>query len=256
MNDSQKPQFLHLLATTLAKYGKSMPEAAIAKTWIAEMAPYPFDIVRKAIQMYCDENGEFAPVPAGIAKRCKLLDSRPGPDEAWAISLNSQDESKTVVWTSECAAAFALCQSVLETGDKVAARMTFKEVYTRMVAEARALHSPVVWVQSIGWSDRGSDELRALALADAARRGILLPAPVAGLLEGPQSTSDACAREKIQAIKKILADSQHNKLRKAEQRRYKSQRDDLLWKASTNSRVEEYLRNPPNKSGNGAAHGT
>jgi hypothetical protein len=248
MDDSQKPQFLQLLATTLAMYGKSMPEAAIAKAWIAAVAPYPLDIVRAALQTYCDENGEFAPVPAGIAMRCKLMDGRPGAEAAWATALNSRDESNTVVWTSECASAFALCQPVLAAGDEVGARMAFKEVYIRLVALARAQQRPAEWSASLGWSDRGSHERRLNALGEAERRGLLLPAPIAGLLEGPQPTSDTNAREQLQTIRKMLADGERDKRRKLEWREYEIYLDDLLYKALTNTFVEEYQRDTQNTS--------
>lgn len=249
MNDSQKPQFLHLLATTLAMYGKSMPEAAIAKAWIAEVAaPYPFEIVRAAMQNYCDENGEFAPVPAGIAMRCKLMDNRPGPEEAWATALNSRDESNTVVWTSECASAFALCQPVLATGDEVGARMAFKEVYIRLVALARAQQRPAEWSASLGWSDRGSHERRTNALSEAERRGLLLRTPIVGVLEGPKPTSDTRAREQLQSIRKMLADGERDKRRKLEWREYELYLDDLLYKALTYTFVEQYLRDTQSTS--------
>lgn len=229
-------------------YGKSMPEAAIARAWIAALAPYPLEVVHSAMQTYCDENGEFAPVPAGIALRCKLMDGRPGPEEAWATALTSQDESNTIVWTSECATAFALCQPVLARGDEVGARMAFKEAYIRLVALARAQRRSADWSASLGWSDRGSHERRANALGEAERRGVLLPAPIAGLLEAPQPTSDASARKQVQSILKMLDDNMRNRRRQLEWREYEIYLDDLLYKSLTNAFVEQYLRDTQNSS--------
>ena len=242
MDDLQKPQFLHLLATTLAMYGKSMPETAIAKAWITGLAPYPLEIVRAAMQNYRDENGEFAPVPAAIELRCKLMDGRPGVEEAWATALSSRDESNTVLWTSECASAFAICQPVLGTGNDVGARMAFKEVYIRRVGLARNQNRAAEWSASLGWSDRGSDERRANALREAACRGVLLPAPIAGLLEGPQPTSDALARERLKSIHELLEHGERDRRRKLAWREYEIYLDDLLYKALTNALVEQKLR--------------
>lgn len=204
MNAADKPQFMQLLAETLAAYGKPLPEAAMARAWLANLEPYPLPVVRAALDAYRDTNGEFAPVPAGIAMRCKLLDGRPGAEEAWAIALTSRSEADTVVWTAECAEAFALASPILALGDEVGARMAFKETYARKVAEARAERRPAVWAASVGWDAAGRDA----ALRRAATAGVL-PAPAAqALLSGPtgEAPSDDVARAQLAAVKQLLID--------------------------------------------------
>lgn len=204
MNAADKPQFMQLLAETLAAYGKPLPEAAMARAWLSNLEPYPLRVIAAAMQAYRDESGEFAPVPAGIAMRCKLLDGRPGPEEAWAIALTSRDEADTVVWTAECAEAFALASPILALGDEVGARMAFKESYARLVAQARAERRPASWSASIGWDPAKRDAV--LARANVAG---LLPAPAAqALLAGPVGVAptDDKAREQLAGIKRMLAD--------------------------------------------------
>lgn len=216
MIDTQKPQFLQLLAGVLAMYGKPMPEPAITKAWIAALAPYSLPVVEAALRSYCDENGEFAPVPASIAMRCKLMDGRPGTEEAWAIALTSRDEADTIVWTTEIAEAFSLCQPILGLGDEVGARMAFKEAYQRLTTAARASGVNAVWVFSLGWDSTR----RAAALSKASNAG-LLPAPtVLALLPVPASGAppDTKAREQLRKIKQMLIESAESRQRKIDAR--------------------------------------
>jgi hypothetical protein len=239
MNAAETPQFMQLLAETLAAYGKPLPEAAMARAWLATLEPYPLRVVGTAMQAYRDENGEFAPVPAGIAMRCKLLDGRPGAEEAWAIALTSRDEANTVIWTAECAEAFTLCRPILAMGDEVGARMAFKEAYARIVAAARAARQPATWTASVGWDK--TQHAKVLTRAVAAG---LLPAPaVAGLLEGKRDdpTPDAAARAQIAKIKQMQIEAAEKKEadRLAEVERLRLA--DEEFKRSTNERVRRHL---------------
>ncbi len=47
------------------------------------------------------------------------------------------DESTSVVWTDEMCQAWGVAAPLLEDGDKVGARMAFKESYARLIEEAR-----------------------------------------------------------------------------------------------------------------------
>jgi hypothetical protein len=79
------------------------------------------------------------------------------------------DESQSVVWTVEMAQAFGICGPLLEMGDRIAARMAFKDAYTRLVADARDAGTPVSWTPSLGHDPRG----REAALLSAVDRGRL-----------------------------------------------------------------------------------
>lgn len=207
MNAADKPQFMQLLAETLAAYGKPLPEAAMVRAWLANLEPFPLHVVAAAMHAYRDENGEFAPVPAGIAIRCKLLDGRPGAEEAWAIALRSANEADTVVWTAECAEAFSICRPVLDSSGAISARKPFLEAYARLVAQARAERRPAAWSASIGWDEAG----RIAVLKRAAAAGLLpAPAEAVALLAGPEPTEDdpsgELARATVATVKQMLAD--------------------------------------------------
>ncbi len=204
MIDSEKPLVVQLVAKTLALYGRPLPDKAMMSAWLEGLASYPMNVIDAALKAYCAECGEFAPVPAGIAMRCKQMDGRPGVEEAWAMSIVSQDEAQTVVWTSEMSEAFFICKPILDTCDDVAARMTFKEAYTRLVSTARARAIPVKWTPSLGTDPSN----RKTALNAAVAQG-LLPAPVvAGLLPPPslpKDSTDTSARATLATIKHMLA---------------------------------------------------
>lgn len=119
--------------------------------------------------------GRFAPLPADIIAQIAgrvADDGRPGGEESWAVALRSDDEVETIVWTAEMSAAWAIAAPVMQSGDKVGARMAFKEAYARLCEEARRLRRPVCWTASLGH--------------DASRRDLALTtAHAAGLLSGP-----------------------------------------------------------------------
>lgn len=174
------------------------------------MAAHSLPAVRAALSAHCLDRvrGRFVPKPADLIEQIELAgekDGRPGAEEAWAIALTSQDESDTVVWTSEIAEAFALCRPVLSMGDEVGARMAFKEAYMRIIASARASRRPAKWSASLGW-----DIAKRTAVLSRAAVAGLLPAPqVAALLPAPigEPMPDAAARAQIAKIRQMLADT-------------------------------------------------
>jgi hypothetical protein len=215
MENSQKSEFIKMLTEALASYGKQLPTGDMLTAWWENLQPFPLRAVEIAFQGYLADNGEFAPLPAGIAKRCKLMDGRPNPEEAWAIALQSQDEANTVIWTEEIAQAFSICQTVLDMGDEVGARMAFKETYARIIAEARSAHKMAKWVASLGWDA----DKRVEVLQNASVAG-LLPAPtVAALLPTPVDVvvDDYVARSQIAKIKEMMASASAARESKSEE---------------------------------------
>lgn len=110
----------------------------------------------------------------------RVDDGWPEPETAWALALPARNESATVVWTDEIAAAFGVASELLETGDRVAARLAFLESYRPALATARAQKLEPKWWATLG-SDPGS---RARALLDAAERRRLPTEYVRGLVGG------------------------------------------------------------------------
>lgn len=220
---SSKPtrEFAQLLAQVMASYGKPLPDAVIVQSWWTSLAPFSGAVVRAAFDAYAMEKPDFAPAPNSIAARCRLLDGRPGAEEAWALALTSLDQSDTVVWSTECAEAFRIIKPVLDSSGAISARKGFVEAYERLVASARASQEPVQWVTSIGWDL----SKRKLALGRAVKNG-LLPEPAAvALLPAPPVEKEALTereRAQLHKVLSILADGEaarQLKLERAEQER-------------------------------------
>lgn len=243
MNAADQPVFMKLLAETLAAYGKPLPEAAMSRAWLSNLAPYPMSVIAAAMQSYVDENGEFAPIPAGIAKRCKLMDGRLGAEEAWALALTSLDQSDTVVWSTECAEAFRIVKPVLDASGAISARKGFIEAYERLVGAARAVHKPVEWVTSVGW-DMGK---RKLALARAVEAGVL-PAPAAvALLPAPPVEKEALTDHQRQQLHKVLgmlADGEAARRQKAERAEQERLGAEMALDIEIQQKVDRHQRKP------------
>lgn len=94
----------------------------------------------------------------------RIDDGRPGAEEAWAMLPH--DEQTSTAWTTEMQQAWGVALPLLEDGDRVAARMAFKEAYTKLLADARDKRLPAKWEMSFGHDKSG----RQSALIEAVRR--------------------------------------------------------------------------------------
>lgn len=113
---------------------------------------------------------------ATIIERIESSDGTPGPEEAWALMSRSEDD--TVIITEEMAEAMQFARPLLNDGDKIAARMAFKDSYTRTVREARANHIKPKWFISMGHDKQG----RAQPIAEAVRTRKITLGHAIGLL--------------------------------------------------------------------------
>ena len=118
--------------------GRPMSAPAIAMMTKA-LGMYPEPLVHQALDRVARECRQVT--LAEITSR--LPGAAPGPDEAWAIVSKAADEDATVVWTDEIAGAH---RAVAHMTDRVAARMAFRDVYQRLVAERPGL--PKWWVSA------------------------------------------------------------------------------------------------------------
>jgi hypothetical protein len=134
-------------------------------------------------------------------------DGRPDVEEAWATAFQARDEAATVVWTAETAEAMREARPLLDAGDDVAARMAFKAVYARLVADARAQQRPVRWTPSLGTDA----DARNLALIPHIKAGRLtgdalqLEAPKATLLLEVVEAAPIDIKEKLSKLREVLA---------------------------------------------------
>ncbi len=151
------------------------------------------------------QRGRFAPLPADIVAQldgAKADDGRPGPEEAWVIAMDASDESRTLVWTQEIARAWGVARHVQEQGDNIGARLTFKEVYGRLVAEARAAGVEVQWQATLGQNG----EQRDAALERAHAAGLLPKPDRMRELAAPDHALSPTNRGMPESVKKHLAE--------------------------------------------------
>lgn len=93
----------------------------------------------------------------------RLEDGRPGVEQAWAMLPHGEDAS--VVWCEEMAQAWGVAAPLLEDGDRIGARMAFKEAYSKKIADARDQRIAPKWTASFGRDAQG----RQAALIEAVR---------------------------------------------------------------------------------------
>ena len=182
--------FCEMLGDMAGMYPKTVVTMGQKAMFFRAVADHTLENVRGAFDAHLKDpmRGRFAPLPAAIIAQingCVADDGRPGAEEAFAIALRSDDEAETIVWTAEMSSAWAIASPVQNSGDKVGARMAFKEAYARLIEEARRLRRPVKWAPSLGHDASRRD----IALTTAHAAGLLTgPAPV--LMIAPAATLD------------------------------------------------------------------
>ncbi|TVQ85904.1 MAG: hypothetical protein EA400_14455 [Chromatiaceae bacterium] len=172
MISDDAPAFDAEIEMAMGVYGRDRPSDLTLAAWWMALERWPLAAVQRALQGHIREC-KYAPTPADITERLEGSDGRPAAAEAWALALPAHDEARTVVWTPEMAAAFALARPLLQARDPVGARQAFVAAYERAVGEARSAQQAARWEVSLGHDP----EQRQMAL-DAARSRGWLPAKV------------------------------------------------------------------------------
>lgn len=149
---------IQALAATAELCGTNLSEAA-AKMLLTDLTDYDERAVLVALSK-CRRELKGRLTLAEIIAR--IDDGRPGAEEAWAVL--PFDEATSVVWTQEMSTAFWIAQPLIDQGEKVAARMAFKEAYLRLVAEAREQRTPAQWSVSLGHDKAGRQPILAAAV--------------------------------------------------------------------------------------------
>lgn len=137
-------ELIEAVAVTAELCGRTFSEAA-ARVFVQDLSRYPEGQVIAALGR-CRREVKGTLTVSDVVSR--LEDGRPGIEEAWGMVPLT--EAQTVVWTDEMAAAFGAALPLIERGDRVGARMAFKEAYTKAVMAARDQGKPVNWTASIG----------------------------------------------------------------------------------------------------------
>lgn len=136
------------VAVTAELCGGTQLSDLAAKAFLEDLSGYPEAGVLTAL-VRCRKELTGRLTVAAVIQR--IPGGRPGPEEAWAIaSKGGTSESITKVWTQEIFAAFVEVQEIYDTEGPIPARMAFKEIYARHVAEAQATGRPVEWQITLG----------------------------------------------------------------------------------------------------------
>lgn len=220
MRDCDMEEFSGMLdaVCSMISRGNYTPSAQNTAMWFRSLVAHDISSVRAAFDAHVKDpqRGRFVPVPADLIAQIEGMaadDGRPGPEEAWAISVKASDETETVVWTAEMEQAWHIARSVYENGDDIGARMAFKEAYARMVDASRAARTRAVW----GISEGFDTERRAISVQHAISMGRLhvdgvsllagpgeKPALLGDLLKSPNVPQHA--REAIERFKQRVAE--------------------------------------------------
>lgn len=191
MVDSELEKFFTLLTGTATLYDKNLNEAVQSLYWNA-LKPYPYDLVEKSFNKHLgdSEHGTFMPKPADIIRNIEInaSDGRPGSEEACATMMEiAFDESAAGVYTEEMRIAWIACNPYVESGDRIAFRMTFREVYDRECKKARDNGIAPRWMFT-GCND---NERCRLALQRAVERNLLTREYAATLMPSLPPTKQA-----------------------------------------------------------------
>lgn len=162
MDNAEKRKFSEILRATLLTFSSPAPEVEVLRIWWAALNHLSLSDIEAAFGEYI-RRGKHQPRPADILDIVDRIrpDGRPTADEAWAMV--PRNESQSVIISDEIALAMRSSQPLLDVGDQVAARMAFRDAYSRAVEENRRANIVPRWFPSLGHDSHG----RAKAVADA-----------------------------------------------------------------------------------------
>jgi hypothetical protein len=200
--------------------------AATAEIMQAEVSPvalvvmaedlqaYDQRLVMQAISRFRKESSKFS--LNGIIQQIEKINPnrRISADEAWAIYPH--DEATSAVITNEMAEAMQVAYPLLQEGDKVGARMAFKNAYERITENNKSNGIEPKWFPSLGSDPSG----RELVITEAVRLGRLPQTTIQTLLPPPvdhKFTSNVIALKQVMQISdKTPQDIEKNKARIAD----------------------------------------
>ncbi|SIO39261.1 hypothetical protein SAMN05444172_1571 [Burkholderia sp. GAS332] len=156
MQIEDKAEFLKALDVCCKTLNKPLPEQDSLKLWFRLLKPYSLEQVQAGLVHHMRTCiYARAPVPVDvIAYVDKRIDGWPGENEAWAIAKRihvkpGELEVNTAMVFNELIDALGAVRHLLDDGDYSAAK-AFKEVYTRIVTDARQKQPVPRWRVSLG----------------------------------------------------------------------------------------------------------
>ena len=164
MTDSEKVNFTAAVVGLAVFYGVEVGKVSLNIYWDT-LREYELDALLGAMQCHVKdpEHGRFMPKPADIIRH--LAAGRiMGADAAWEVAMKSRlwDEDATIVVSTAVFRSFPF--ATWDMGDKVGARMAFKDAFPAALAK----YGDHV-VVSLGHHEAG----RIPVILDAVRAGII-----------------------------------------------------------------------------------
>lgn len=209
MTDDEQEQVLMAIHATAEILGYEVkPNAAVVM--LGDLSGYSFNSVMSALSRCRKElSGKLTLV--SIIDRISGADGRPSANEAWSYALRSMDESETVVINDDISKALSVATPIYNAGDKIGARMAFKDAYDRCVMEARERGDSPNW-----WASLGHDKnRREPVIRDAIEKGYLgiesLPVPE---LPAPKNDKNLLPPEEVAKRIRALLESVGGKPKK------------------------------------------
>lgn len=147
-----RDEVVKALAVTAEICGATEFSDAAKYAIVQELAAYAPDAVLTALAK-CRREVKGRLSLAEIVSR--IDDGRPGVEAAWGMVR--LDEGSSFLVTREMSIALGVAWRLID--DPIAARMAFKEAYTKEVSDARVKGIPVEWTVSVGWDRAGRDEV-------------------------------------------------------------------------------------------------
>lgn len=133
MTSEDQTVFIQLLVSCGEVYDKEVKEGQIALFWEV-VRDYSLAQVTQSFSRHIKTN-KFFPTPADIIANIPAAKyaGHIGADEAWTLALKAMDEAETVILNAEILQARQVAMAIYDSGDKVGARMAFKDAYQRAV---------------------------------------------------------------------------------------------------------------------------
>lgn len=193
MNELDKKRFMAALNGLGIAFKITVTDEQLRLFW-SMFNEYSIDEFERACFQFL-KRGKFFPAPSELLELIPSSKAKEhvSADEAWAIVMASMDEYETVVMTKEIAEARGIALDVYNNGDKIGARMAFKDAYTRIISTAQEAN----WFVS-----RGFDKSRVeSAVQKALQLGRLTQDDAAKYIEHkPQTTFKALVDESVKRV--------------------------------------------------------
>lgn len=150
------------LLVNMGAYHRSDATPTVLSMYATDLEKFSVQAISLAWKKYRENpKNIFMPTPAQLVAH--IDDGRPDANEAWAMI--PWEEGPSVVWTEEIRMAFGAAEPLHREGQKQSAFFAFKEVYERLVMDARRNNIKPKWVISYGQDTYGRESAINEALA-------------------------------------------------------------------------------------------